>query len=402
MKLDEHLIGRISRERKEPTWLRDMRTGAVRVFNACHIPAEQVLLLERTLPDCMRVFSHSGGSRGESCRRVRLGGSRGALFCGLAQALKLNGRLLRGYLARDSKSDGGLAAFNAALWSDGVFLHVPQGVRIENPVQSELLRAPSFLPVEKIVIAADKGAKVHFIEGCTARLGAGELRVSSVDLRVGAGATLRFTTLQNLPGDMVNLTVKRAEVGAGALLKWIDVNPGSRRTVKRPVIMLAGRGAQAQFFSCALAGPDRRHDLGAEFHFQAAETKAEFSSRAVVFAEGLVSTTVEAARGSSAKGASLEANSSALALDARSRARFSLPAAGSRGGLTVKSSRSSSRLDAKRLFYLTSRGLDRARATALIVNGFLESVARELPLEFAVELSRLVEIELAEEAAGIV
>lgn len=393
--MDEAAVGRISRERKEPFWLRDSRINAVRAFNRSRFSPEQARLLEKALPECLRVLSGREARRGGE-RAARSLGARGVVFCGLREAVSLRPELLRRFLGSTGASVESLAAFNAALWSDGVFLHVPKGVEIAHPVQSELLRRPTFSPVERILIVAGEKARAHFLEGCTARQGAGVSRVSLVELVALRGSRLRFTTLQNLPRTMDNLTVKRASVAENASLSWIDVNVGARGNLKRPEIFLAGRGSSAEVLSCAAAGPDCREELGARFNFEAPRSAALFNSWVVVFAGGQAKTRVEVGRGTAGKCASLKARSRMMTLDAPSRAAAVLPAPGMRGGLSVQCGRSSSRIDSKRLFYMMSRGLDRARAAALLVNGFLEPVARELPLEFAVEFNRMVEIELAE------
>lgn len=395
MRMDEAVVGQMSRARKEPSWLRDSRIKAVRTFNGSRLPPETARLLENVLPECLRVLSGPNARR-EGRKAARSLGGRGVVFCGLKEAVRLRPELLRRHLDTTGARMEGLASFNAALWSDGVFLHVPKGVEIVHPVQSELLRRPAFSPVERLLIVAGERSRVHFLEGCTARQGAGVSRVSLVELVALRGSRLRFTTLQNLPRTMDNLTVKRASVAENASLSWIDVNVGARGNLKRPEIFLAGRGASAEVLSCAVAGPGCREELGAEFEFLAPGTAAKFNSRIVAFSGGQALTRVGVGRGVAGKGASLEARSRVMTLDARSRAAVSLPAAGRRGGLSAQCRRSSSRIDSRRMFYLMSRGLDRARAAALLVNGFLEPVARELPLEFAVEFNRMVEIELEE------
>lgn len=292
--------------------------------------------------------------------------------------------------------DDSVAALNAALWSGGSFVYVPPGVTVHVPLQAEIREDYAKVePFERHIVVADRGSEVTYIEGCSAPVYTPDgLHVSAIEVVARAGARVRYIAIQNFSKQVDNLVTKRAVVHEGASVEWVDANLGSRRMRKIPVADLVGPGARAEIVGMALAGKDQRLDVGGIVHHRAPQTHARMVQRLVAHEGGdaTLHTEVVAERGASGSSSSIDW--STLLLDPRSRAetlpRIELEQADAeitQEGLARTASE-------EMLFYLTSRGLTREEAIRLVVLGLAEAATTRIPFEFAIEVKRLLELDL--------
>ncbi|MEK7859365.1 MAG: SufD family Fe-S cluster assembly protein [Elusimicrobiota bacterium] len=312
--------------------------------------------------------------------------SQGLVFMTLQEGLKAHPRLIEKHLGSVVAVDfDKAAALNMAGWSDGIVIYVPRGLEVSLPLQADLGTGGGAF--QRTLIVADEGSSVHYLEGCSAPVGSpAALQAPVVELRALPGARIRFTTLQDWPRRVVNLAVKRARADAGASIDWVDANLGSRLTVKRPGVVLAGKGARGRVRSFGFAGAGQRLELGAEFIVEAPETEAELDLRCVAMDGGEVSSGVMV----QGRAVRAQVKSEAFLLDEASRFH-----AETAQGVVAQSR--TSRPTADQLSYLMTRGFDRRQAVALLAGGFLAPFARELPLEYSVEFLRLVDLALEPE-----
>jgi Fe-S cluster assembly protein SufB len=304
----------------------------------------------------------------------------GVVFSSLTQALTFHPRLVERYLGSlVSAEEGGYASLNAASWSGGIFVYVPPGVRLEAPLQADL-QGGSAGTFSRTLIIAGEGSRLEYLEGCTApRASGAPLHAGVVELVALADSQVKFMTLQDWPDDVVNVPTKRAVVHSGASVTWVDGNLGSRSTVQRPVLRLSGRGASGRIISCGAAGPGQTLALGGTLVFEAEGCSGEISCRGVAWGGGRLETVV-AEQGFPGGKRSLQR--SALLLDEGSEA-------GGEGGQSTVL-----RPSPEQMFFLANMGLNDSQAKALLASGFCEPFARELPLEFSVEFTRLLQLRL--------
>ena len=304
----------------------------------------------------------------------------------LQEGLKAHPRLIEKHLGSVVAVDfDKAAALNMAGWSDGIVIYVPRGLEVSLPLQADLGTGGGAF--QRTLIVADEGSSVHYLEGCSAPMGSpAALQAPVVELRALPGARIRFTTLQDWPRRVVNLAVKRARADAGASIDWVDANLGSRLTVKRPGVVLAGKGARGRVRSFGFAGAGQRLELGAEFVFEAPEASAELDLCCVAMEGGEVG----CAAGISDKcvqGCRAQMRSEAFLLDEESSFRGEAVSGAASESRTIRPGQD-------QLSYLQTRGFDRRQAVALLAGGFLAPFARELPLEYSVEFLRLVDLAL--------
>ncbi|HEY5605733.1 MAG TPA: Fe-S cluster assembly protein SufB [Thermoplasmata archaeon] len=294
--------------------------------------------------------------------------------------------------------DNPLAALNAALWSGGSFVYVPPGVRVEAPLQAEI-RADygEVEPFERHLILADRGSEVTYIEGCSAPVYTpDELHVSAIEVVARPGARVRYIAIQNFSKKVDNLVTKRAVVQEGASVEWVDANLGARRMWKVPVADLVGPDASAEIIGFALAGKGQHVDVGGIVRHRAPRTRSRIVQRMVARegGEATLHTDVEAAKGAS--GASSSIDWSTLLLDSLSRTetvpRIELDEADAEIAQEGVARTASEEM----LFYLTSRGLTRDEAVRMIVLGLAEVATKRIPFEFAIEVNRIIELDLGE------
>jgi Fe-S cluster assembly protein SufB len=321
----------------------------------------------------------------------------GVVFMGTDQALKEYPDLFRQYFgtvvpAEDNK----FSALNAAVWSGGSFVYVPKGVEVPLPLQAYFrINGENTGQFERTLIIVDEGAKVHYIEGCTAPIYATEsLHVAVVEVVALPGSKVRYTTIQNWSNDVYNLVTKRAHAYANSTVEWIDANTGSRKTVKFPAIYLRGEGATADIISVAVAGKGQHQDTGAKAVHLAPNTRSRIVSKSVSKDGGRATYRGQLKVSPGATNVVASVRCDALMLDDISRSDTYPYIDIQEDDTTMTHEATVGKVSAEQVFYLMSRGLTENEATNLIVQGFLEVFTKELPMEYAIEFNRLVKLEM--------
>ena len=292
--------------------------------------------------------------------------------------------------------DNKFAALNTAVWSGGSFIYVPPGVDVGIPLQAYFrINAENMGQFERTLIIADKGAKVHYIEGCTAPVySTNSLHTAVVELKALDDAYIRYTTIQNWARNIYNLVTKRASAYKNATVEWVDGNLGSRLTMKYPCVQLLGEGAKGEILSVAFAGIDQHQDAGAKMIHAAPNTSSRITSKSISKDNGRATYRgmVKIHKNATNCKVSVECDALLIGEDARSDTYPTMEIDNEQ--VRVEHEARVSKVAEEQLFYLTSRGLTEDDARLLIVNGFMEPFTKELPLEYAVELNRLIELEM--------
>ena len=321
----------------------------------------------------------------------------GVVFMGTDQALKEYPEIFRKYFgtvvpAEDNK----FAALNAAVWSGGSFVYVPKGVEVPLPLQAYFrINGENTGQFERTLIVVDEGAKVHYIEGCTAPIYATDsLHAAVVEVVALAGSKVRYTTIQNWSNDVYNLVTKRAHAYANSTVEWVDANTGSRLTMKYPAIYLRGEGATAEVISVAVAGKGQHQDTGAKAVHLAPNTTSRIVSKSVSKDGGRATYRGQLRVAPGATGVTASVRCDALMLDDQSRSDTYPYIDIQEDDTTMTHEATVGKVSAEQVFYLMSRGLTENEATNLIVQGFLEVFTKELPMEYAIEFNRLVKLEM--------
>jgi len=321
----------------------------------------------------------------------------GIIFLGTDEALKKFPELFKEYFGKIiPSSDNKFAALNSAVWSGGSFVYIPKGVHVKRPLQAYFrINAQNMGQFERTLIIADEGSYAHYVEGCTAPVYATDsLHSAVVEVIVKPGARFRYTTIQNWSNDVYNLVTKRARVDSHGIMEWVDGNLGSKLTMKYPSCYLVGEHAHGEVLSIAFAGKGQHQDAGAKMVHTAPNTTSTIISKSVSVDGGRTSYRGLVEVTPSAVNAKSRVECDALILDAESRSdtypsmKINHPSAHIEHEATV------SKIGEEKLFYLMSRGLTEPEAMSLVVSGFIEPIVKELPLEYAVELNRLIELEM--------
>jgi Fe-S cluster assembly protein SufB len=293
-------------------------------------------------------------------------------------------------------TDNKFAALNTAVWSGGSFIYVPPGIDVKIPLQAYFrINAENMGQFERTLIIADKGARVHYIEGCTAPVySTDSLHSAVVELIALDDAYIRYTTIQNWARNIYNLVTKRASAHKNATVEWVDGNIGSRLTMKYPCIQLLGEGARGEILSVAFAGIDQHQDAGAKVIHAAPRTSSRVTSKSISKDNGRASYRglVKVHKNAQDAKVSVECDALLIGEDARSDTYPTMEIDNEQ--VRVEHEARVSKVAEEQLFYLTSRGLTEDDARLLIVNGFMEPFTKELPMEYAVELNRLIELEM--------
>ncbi len=321
----------------------------------------------------------------------------GVVFMGTDQALKEYPEIFRKHFGTVvPPEDNKFAALNSAVWSGGSFVYVPKGVEVPLPLQAYFrINGENTGQFERTLIVVDEGAKVHYIEGCTAPIYTTDsLHAAVVEVVALPGSKVRYTTIQNWSRDVYNLVTKRAYAYENATVEWVDANTGSRLTMKYPAIFLVGRGATAEVVSVAFAGHDQHQDTGAKAVHLAPDTRSRIVSKSVSKDGGRATYrgTVRVAPGATNVTTSVRCD--ALLLDDLSRSDTYPYIDISESDTTMSHEATVGKVSAEQVFYLMSRGLTENEATNMIVQGFLEVFTKELPMEYAIEFNRLVKLEM--------
>ncbi|MCL5047352.1 MAG: Fe-S cluster assembly protein SufB [Firmicutes bacterium] len=293
-------------------------------------------------------------------------------------------------------NDNKFAALNSAVWSGGSFIYVPPGVKVEMPLQAYFrINAENMGQFERTLIICDEGAQVHYVEGCSAPVySTDSLHSAVVELVALPGSRITYTTIQNWSSNVYNLVTKRARAEAEAHVEWIDGNIGSRLTMKYPSVYLMGPKASGEVLSVAYAGSGQMQDTGAKMFHCANETTSTIVSKSISKDGGITTYRGKVHVDKGAKQAKSFVRCDALILDKESVSETMPYMEVSERDAQIGHEATVSKVAEEQLFYLMSRGLSESQATSMIVNGFIEPITRTLPMEYAVEWSRLIELQM--------
>jgi len=432
--LSRETILEISRDKGEPEWMKEFRLRSFEIFRkkalpkwgpdlsgidfkSLHyylrstervgrkwedVPSEIKRTFEKLgLPEAERKFLGGVTAQYESSAvysqlREKLE-KQGVIFLDTDTALREHEEVFKKWFGKIvPPEDNKFAALNSAVWSGGSFLYVPPGVQVELPLQAYFrMQSQQLGQFERTLIIADKGSAVHYVEGCTApRYSASSLHTAVVEIIALEGAKLRYTTIQNWASNIYNLVTKRAHAHKNATVEWVDGNLGSKVTMKYPAVYLLGEGAKADLLSIALAGRGQHQDSGGKVFHLAANTHSKIVSKSISKDGGRASYRglVHVRKG--CKGVKSHVRCDALLLDKKSRSDTYPKMDVQEEDSTVSHEATVGRIGEEQVFYLQSRGLKQSEAYALVVLGFLEPFTKQLPMEYAVELNRLIELEM--------
>ena len=324
-------------------------------------------------------------------------GDQGVIFVGSTDGLKDYPEIFRKWFGKVIPTgDNKFSALNSAVFSGGSFIYVPPGVKLKHPLQAYFrINAENFGQFERTLIIADEGSEVMYMEGCTApKFETATLHSAVVELVALKGAKIQYVTVQNWSANVFNLVTKRAVAHEEAEVKWIDCNIGSRLTMKYPGVVLKGRKARGEVLSIALANNGQHQDTGAKMIHAADETTSNVISKSISIGEGRASYRGQVHIPKHLKGCKNNTECDALLINSTSRTD-TYPAITVRGsGNSVQHEASVSQVSAEQIFYMQQRGLSEAQAMSLSVNGFVNDLVREFPMEYSVELKRLIDLEM--------
>jgi Fe-S cluster assembly protein SufB len=433
--LSKEVVEAISAHKDEPDWMRKFRLKSLEYFDARPLPTwggnlaeidfgniyyyikpvEQQAKSWDDLPSDIRsTWDKLGIPEAEKKYLAGVGAQyesevvyhklqaelekQGVLFLDMDSGLREHEDLVREYFGTViPQNDNKFAALNSSVWSGGSFIYVPPGVRVEMPLQAYFrINAENMGQFERTLIIVDEGAYVHYVEGCTAPIySTDSLHSAVVEIVVKKGGRCRYTTIQNWSANVYNLVTKRAVAQEEATMEWVDGNLGSKLTMKYPAIWLTGRGAHGEVLSIAFAGSGQHQDAGGKAVHVAPDTSSVITSKSISKNGGRAGYRglLEVAKG--ARNAKSKVVCDALILDEASRSdTYPYITVDENDGVETEHEATVSKIGEEQLFYLMSRGLSEAEASAMIVSGFVEPITKELPLEYAVEMNRLIQLQM--------
>src|SRR6476469_3136508 len=323
--------------------------------------------------------------------------AQGVLFLDTDTALREHEYIFKQYFGTIIPSnDNKFAALNTAVWSGGSFIYVPPGVKIELPLQAYFrINAENMGQFERTMILVDEGAYVHYVEGCTAPIYSSDsLHSAVVEIVVKKGGRCRYTTIQNWSTNVYNLVTKRAVAEQNATMEWVDGNLGSKLTMKYPAIWLLGDGAHGEVLSIAFAGKGQHQDAGGKCVHAAPNTSSVITSKSISKDGGRAGYRGLLEVASGAHRSKSKVVCDALILDEESRYDTYPDIRIDESDVDIGHEATVSKIGEEQLFYLMSRGLSEAEASAMVVSGFVEPITKELPLEYAVEMNRLIQLQM--------
>ncbi|HEY8684930.1 MAG TPA: Fe-S cluster assembly protein SufB [Chloroflexota bacterium] len=432
--LDRDTVEEISYMKGEPQWMRDFRLRALRTFEKKpmpqwggnlndidlqnifyyikpmenqgrtweDVPADIKTTFDRLgIPEAERKFLAGVGAQYESevvyhSLREDLE-KQGVIFKDMDSGLRENPELVQEYFGTViPPADNKLAALNSAVWSGGSFVYVPAGVKVEIPLQAYFrINAENAGQFERTLIIAEPGSYVHYVEGCTApTYSSDSLHSAVVEIIVKEGARVRYTTIQNWSKNVYNLVTKRTSVYRDGTMEWVDGNLGSKLTMKYPSCYLLEPGAKGEILSVAFAGDGQHQDAGGKIIHAAPNTTGTISSKSISKGSGRTSYRGLVKIYPGMNGCKSHVNCDALLLDDASRSDTYPYMEIEEQDVAVTHEATVSKIGEEQLFYLMSRGIGEIEARAMIVRGFIEPIAKELPMEYAIELNRLIELEM--------
>ncbi|MDZ4229768.1 MAG: Fe-S cluster assembly protein SufB, partial [Candidatus Veblenbacteria bacterium] len=321
----------------------------------------------------------------------------GVIFMDMDSGLREHPEIVKQYFGTVIPlNDNKFAALNTAAWSGGSFVYVPRGVQVTAPLQAYFrLNAQNMGQFERTLIVAEEGSFVTYVEGCTAPVYAVDsLHCAVVEIIAKPYSRVRYTTMQNWSNDVYNLVTKRAVALEGATVEWVDGNFGSKVTMKYPSVFMKGRGSRADILSLAYAGPGQHQDAGAKVVHLAPDTCSNIVSKSISRGGGRTSYRGLLHVAAQAKHSKAKVKCDALIMDPASRSDTYPTNDVRTREVQTEHEATVSKVGEEQLFYLRARGLSENEAASLIVAGFIEPIARELPMEYAVELNRLIELEM--------
>jgi Fe-S cluster assembly protein SufB len=322
---------------------------------------------------------------------------KGVIFLDMDSALRDHEDIVKQYMGTIiPQNDNKFAALNSAVWSGGSFIYVPKGVHIDLPLQAYFrINAENMGQFERTLIIVDEDAYVHYVEGCTAPIYSSDsLHSAVVEIVVKKGGRCRYTTIQNWSTNVYNLVTKRAVAEQNATMEWVDGNLGSKLTMKYPAIWLLGDGAHGEVLSIAFAGKGQHQDAGGKCVHVAPNTTSVITSKSISKNGGRAGYRglLEVTKG--AHGSKSKVVCDALILDDESRSDTYPYIRIDENDVDIGHEATVSKIGEEQLFYLMSRGLNEAEASAMVVSGFVEPITKELPLEYAVEMNRLIQLQM--------
>lgn len=432
--LSRKIVEEISWMKKEPAWMRDIRIRALEIFYSKKMPTwggdlsrlnfddmyyyvkptdEQKRSWDDVPEEIKNTFEKIGIPQAERKFLAGVGAQydsevvyhsiskmlskKGVIFVDTDTAVWKYPELVQEYFGKIiPAADNKFSALNTAVWSGGSFIYVPKGVHVQLPLQAYFrINARNMGQFERTLIIADEGSYVHYVEGCTAPIFATDsLHAAVVEIIVKKGARVRYTTIQNWSKNVYNLVTKRMFVEEEGFGEWIDGNLGSRLTMKYPSVYLKGRRARGEVLSLAFAGASQHQDAGGKAIHLAPETSSVISSKSVSKDGGRTSYRglLKVIKGAEHSKSTVRCD--ALILDEKSRSDTYPTIDVDEEKVTIGHEAVVSRIGEEQLFYFQSRGISLQQAEVMIVNGFIEPIVRELPMEYSVELNRLIQLEM--------
>ena len=432
--LNREVVEQISEMKNEPRWMREMRLKALEVFwtkptpqwggelNDLNfddiyyymkaadrqgktwddVPSDIKNTFEKLgIPEAERKFLAGVGAQYESevvyhSLREDLQ-KKGVIFTDTDSALRDHPDLFREYYGTVIPiHDNKFAALNSAVWSGGSFVYIPAGVKVDIPLQAYFrINAENMGQFERTLIVVEEGAQVHYVEGGTAPIYTTEsLHSAVVEIIVKKGGRCRYTTIQNWANNIYNLVTKRAVAGEDALMEWVDGNLGSRLTMKYPSVYMMGKGARGEILSIAFAGKGQHQDAGGKVVHGAPHTSSRIISKSISKNGGRASYRGLLKVANGAHGSKSNVVCDALILDPQSRSDTYPYIEIDEDDVKIGHEASVSKIGEEQLFYLKSRGLSEAEASTMIVSGFIEPLVKELPMEYAVEMNKLIQLQM--------
>ncbi len=432
--LSREVVEEISWLKSEPEWMRDFRLKALEAFwkkpmpnwgadlseidfdniyyfvratedkaaNWDEVPDEIKETFDRLgIPEAERKFLAGAGAQYESeviYHKIREDlEKQGVIFLSMDDGLREHPDLVKEYFGKIIPyNDNKFAALNSAVWSGGSFIYVPPGVHVEMPLQAYFrINTENMGQFERTLIIVDEGAYVHYVEGCTAPIYSSDsLHSAVVEIIVKKGARCRYSTIQNWSNNVFNLVTKRAVAYQDATMEWVDGNLGSKVTMKYPAVYLMESGAHGEVLSIAFAGKGQVQDAGGKVVHRAPNTTSKIISKSISKDGGQASYRGLLKVYEGAENTRSNVVCDALLLDEHSRSDTYPYIEIDEQDVTIGHEASVSKVGEEQLFYLMSRGLSEEQANAMIVNGFIEPLVKELPMEYALELNRLIQLQM--------
>ena len=321
----------------------------------------------------------------------------GIIFLSIEDGLRKHPDLFREYFGTVIPiEDNKFAALNGAVWSGGSFIYIPKGIKVDLPLQAYFrLNEANIGQFERTLIIADEYSQIHYVEGCTApTYTTDSLHSGVIEIVVKRGARVRYTTIQNWSTNVYNLVTQRALVYEGATMEWVDANLGSKLTMKYPSCYLLGTGAHGEILSMAFAGPGQHQDAGGKMIHAAPRTSSKITSKSISKGSGRASYRglLKVHKGSYDVKSNVVCD--ALLLDDQARSDTYPYIEIDEQDVTIGHEASVSKVGEEQLFYLMSRGLSEEEATTMVVSGFIEPLVKELPMEYAIEMNRLIQLQM--------